>query len=681
MAEPMVSHDCVAFYLLVRRRSPSRSRSCSPGRARTRCFAGYSWYPPLAGVPRERGRGGVREGLHRPPARRARRHPGARLAARRRPQPRRSSATHFAMPGADTTLDAALRLDSTIMLVDDPVKRVDNMTMAWGLEARVPFLDHELVELAAACPPELKLAHGGKGVLKEAARGNVPGRGHRPAQGILPGAGDPPPRGPVPRPRARRRDRPRRPRRAGWSAATGSRPCSRTRTPHVPTSARTRSGRSRCWRCGCRRGGSDLVQAQGGAHGARSADERRGDRGRLRPPAPPGPAVARSTIRPCSRRPTARPSPPPTGRMLAWISDRDGRPRAWVAPLPPDGSPVVEPAWPLPTHGDGDGGPACPGTSSSSPGRRTGTGWPASSPPAGASGPASGSSPRTAARSTDLAPERPGGHAGRLVARAGASWASRSSAPTAATGWPAWSTCATARRRCSPPAPPRWSARSAATACARSSASGGAAPAGWSMFDLRSGRCTELLPGGDANVADARFGDHRWPAVRALRRRGERPALLAVGLNGDAEPSLPYLHRGARRTRPRPRRARPGGRARRARLERGRRAARSTCSTCAPASPSRSPARPATSSPRAAFTRDGRALLVGNEGPTVPPTITRIALDAATDPATTATPHSVRGGDRAGSTGVTPLLPAAPREAGSSSTRSCTRSPARTGCR
>jgi asparagine synthase (glutamine-hydrolysing) len=71
-------------------------------------------------------------------------------------------------------VDAALRLDSQVMLVDDPVKRVDNMTMAWGLEARVPFLDHELVELAAACPPELKLAQGGKGVLKDAARGAVP---------------------------------------------------------------------------------------------------------------------------------------------------------------------------------------------------------------------------------------------------------------------------------------------------------------------------------------------------------------------------------------------------------------------------------------------------------------------------------------------------------------------------
>jgi asparagine synthase (glutamine-hydrolysing) len=81
---------------------------------------------------------------------------------------------HFARPGAETAVDAALRLDSQVMLVDDPVKRVDNMTMAWGLEARVPFLDHELVELASACPPELKLAMGGKGVLKDAARGLVP---------------------------------------------------------------------------------------------------------------------------------------------------------------------------------------------------------------------------------------------------------------------------------------------------------------------------------------------------------------------------------------------------------------------------------------------------------------------------------------------------------------------------
>jgi asparagine synthase (glutamine-hydrolysing) len=60
------------------------------------------------------------------------------------------------------------------MLVDDPVKRVDNMTMAWGLEGRVPFLDHEVVELAARVPAELKVSRGGKYILKEAARSIVP---------------------------------------------------------------------------------------------------------------------------------------------------------------------------------------------------------------------------------------------------------------------------------------------------------------------------------------------------------------------------------------------------------------------------------------------------------------------------------------------------------------------------
>ena len=60
------------------------------------------------------------------------------------------------------------------MLVDDPVKRVDNMTMAHGLEARVPFLDHELVELAARIPPEQKLRDEGKGILKDVARRLIP---------------------------------------------------------------------------------------------------------------------------------------------------------------------------------------------------------------------------------------------------------------------------------------------------------------------------------------------------------------------------------------------------------------------------------------------------------------------------------------------------------------------------
>ena len=81
---------------------------------------------------------------------------------------------HFALAGAHDQVDKALRIDSTVMLVDDPVKRVDSMTMAWGLEARVPFLDHELVELAGRVPSRHKLAHDGKGVLKQAARRVIP---------------------------------------------------------------------------------------------------------------------------------------------------------------------------------------------------------------------------------------------------------------------------------------------------------------------------------------------------------------------------------------------------------------------------------------------------------------------------------------------------------------------------
>ena len=75
---------------------------------------------------------------------------------------------------ADTFMDAVLRMDVTTLIVDDPVKRVDNMTMAWGLEARVPFLDHELVELALRMPPQLKLKQGGKYPLKRIARGLLP---------------------------------------------------------------------------------------------------------------------------------------------------------------------------------------------------------------------------------------------------------------------------------------------------------------------------------------------------------------------------------------------------------------------------------------------------------------------------------------------------------------------------
>jgi asparagine synthase (glutamine-hydrolysing) len=169
MSEPMVSHDCVAFWLLsetVRR----ERKVVQSGQGADEVLGGYDWYPPLLNAPGtglevyaasffDRTDAGVRALLADAPDE------DVSLAFAR---------SWFTRAGATTPVDRALRLDTEVMLVDDPVKRVDNMTMAHGLEARTPFLDHELVELAAACPPELKLADGGKGVLKDAARGIVP---------------------------------------------------------------------------------------------------------------------------------------------------------------------------------------------------------------------------------------------------------------------------------------------------------------------------------------------------------------------------------------------------------------------------------------------------------------------------------------------------------------------------
>jgi asparagine synthase (glutamine-hydrolysing) len=171
MSEPMVSHDAVAFYLLSQEVAKSY-KVVQSGQGADEVFAGYSWYQPL----RDAAGSGADEYqaafFDRPHEEMAQTLTRAYLADDD------VSGTfldrHFDEAGADVAVDRALRLDTEVMLVDDPVKRVDNMTMAWGLEARTPFLDHELIELAAACPPELKLASGGKGVLKDAARSVLP---------------------------------------------------------------------------------------------------------------------------------------------------------------------------------------------------------------------------------------------------------------------------------------------------------------------------------------------------------------------------------------------------------------------------------------------------------------------------------------------------------------------------
>jgi asparagine synthase (glutamine-hydrolysing) len=169
MSEPMVSHDAIGFYLLSENVA-RHVKVVQSGQGADEVFAGYHWYPPLmdsqdalkdyARVFFDRDHEEYQRAVHP-------RFVEADYSTQ-------FVAEHFAQTGASSPIDKALRLDTSVMLIDDPVKRVDNMTMAWGLEARVPFLDHELVELAARVPPRYKVAEGGKYVLKEAARRVIP---------------------------------------------------------------------------------------------------------------------------------------------------------------------------------------------------------------------------------------------------------------------------------------------------------------------------------------------------------------------------------------------------------------------------------------------------------------------------------------------------------------------------
>jgi len=171
MAEPMVGQDAVAFYMLSEQVS-KEVKVVQSGQGADEVFGGYFWYPQMHDAKAETDIGRFSSRYF------DRDHDEYLQAVNKKFHGEDHTSILIskllAMPDADEYIDKVLRMDTTTLIVDDPVKRVDNMTMAWGLEARVPFLDHQLVELAASMPVELKLRDGGKYVLKQIARGLIP---------------------------------------------------------------------------------------------------------------------------------------------------------------------------------------------------------------------------------------------------------------------------------------------------------------------------------------------------------------------------------------------------------------------------------------------------------------------------------------------------------------------------
>lgn len=164
MSEPMVSHDNVGFFLLGR--TVGRSvKVVQCGQGADELLAGYHWYGRLLGDP-----GGTEAYARAFFDRDFAAH--AQLV-----EPQYAQQDHvrpLLQPWfSESTVDGALAIDAAVMLPSDPVPRLDNMMMASGIEARVPFLDEDVVDVATRIPAALS-AHGGKAILKAVARRYLP---------------------------------------------------------------------------------------------------------------------------------------------------------------------------------------------------------------------------------------------------------------------------------------------------------------------------------------------------------------------------------------------------------------------------------------------------------------------------------------------------------------------------
>jgi dipeptidyl aminopeptidase/acylaminoacyl peptidase len=313
------------------------------------------------------------------------------------------------------------------------------------------------------------------------------------------------------------------------------------------------------------------------------------------------------------------PAPSPDGTRLAWISDRAGRPHLWVAPLPGAG-PVVEPDGPLLAEG----------------GDVQALGWsPDGEHIAAQLAPGGGERTRVV-----LVDPRTGEH--REIAPGAAAVTLGSWSPTGRLlGVTVFGEGTGDGQACLVDVRDGTSTLVAVGPAARVCAISGDGRRAvvrvgrrgarcLELVDLRTGRRTDLLPGGGATVADARFGVTGRQLFVHTDAGRERPALLAVTVRGTAVSTVFTVAE------------RPGDDLDSAALDpTGGRAAlvwnvdgRSEVELLdlRTGLVEGVPAPPGDLVTSLAFTRDGAALLVASEGPTVAPRLSRLPLEPAAPP-------------------------------------------------
>ncbi len=169
MPEPMVAQDAIGFYLLSELVS-DEVKVVLCGQGADEVFAGYFWYKKMSEEKNvydcfskyyiDRSHDEINQMLD--------------LEISHDFTSRYIEKEFSKMDEKENLLRKILNFDVTKLIIDDPVKRVDSMTMPWGLEARVPFLDHILVEHAEAIDPNLHILEDGKNILKRIGRKLLP---------------------------------------------------------------------------------------------------------------------------------------------------------------------------------------------------------------------------------------------------------------------------------------------------------------------------------------------------------------------------------------------------------------------------------------------------------------------------------------------------------------------------
>jgi asparagine synthase (glutamine-hydrolysing) len=165
MSEPMVSQDSSAFFLLAKNVSLSNKVVLS-GQGADEVFGGYFWYEQIM---KDQGRNDT-EILSKYYFDRTFDNYCNAINKNYISTNNVFNEINNKFKEMDQdlpVLDKVLRLELSTLIIDDPVKRVDNMTMSHALEARVPFLDIDLIKFMLSVKSEKKINKTNKYYLKK----------------------------------------------------------------------------------------------------------------------------------------------------------------------------------------------------------------------------------------------------------------------------------------------------------------------------------------------------------------------------------------------------------------------------------------------------------------------------------------------------------------------------------